>query len=477
MVLYEQLSVFFRSRSGSRYLYDAVGNRFFSLPDGYSSPRSPFRRPRCSPVKRMKFPFSEEQVEYFQRHCVSSMVLCLTEDCNLRCSYCCYSGTHPTRRSRSSRVMSEKTGRKAIDWLLGHSKSVKTVALVFYGGEPLLEPRLIESLVEYGKTRGKRLKTVIVSNGTLLSKDFCAWFSEQKDAFILITMNGPAGIHDRTRRNARGSPSHIGIIQGLRRLRSICPEAWKNRTNFICNVERWNELVEQMAWFENSSYIPCEASVTIRKVQEPGIPWFSPELVEVENRYIDYCVSPIEKQEWIRQMWDDEMAQIHFRSKKPLTENGIFPCWCLPLGNVAFVDACGGFRLCEKADGLVALGDVFNGADYEKIKRLLFEVRKTLFSKCRCCWAVRFCRLCLKDMIGVTGEVVSIESKCRQMRHRIIRDFQIYVSILERNTDALDRLKKPMFPRHFRRPWSSVAKKKQDGRFLFASNGYDSVLR
>jgi len=73
------------------------------------------------------------------------LTLQVTQDCNLRCDYCSYSGTFRTR-SHSKKVMSFETARKAIDYVLSNSIDEERLSIGFYGGEPLLEVGLIKSI-------------------------------------------------------------------------------------------------------------------------------------------------------------------------------------------------------------------------------------------------------------------------------------------------------------------------------------------
>ena len=73
-----------------------------------------------------------------------SLTLMLTHDCNLRCSYC-YMG------AKSGRVMPESLGRKAIDRAIASLEDKGELELGFFGGEPLLEPALLGSLIKYAQ--------------------------------------------------------------------------------------------------------------------------------------------------------------------------------------------------------------------------------------------------------------------------------------------------------------------------------------
>lgn len=69
--------------------------------------------------------------------------ICVTEDCNLRCTYCYMVGKNNVNR------MNWETGKQIIDFLLDNpytSEMSDSIMLDFIGGEPLLEMDLIDKI-------------------------------------------------------------------------------------------------------------------------------------------------------------------------------------------------------------------------------------------------------------------------------------------------------------------------------------------
>ena len=73
---------------------------------------------------------------------VKHAALCLTHNCNLRCSYC-YAGEKVGRR------MTRRTALRAIDFLADQSNG--RCVVTFFGGEPLLEGKLLQEVVLYSR--------------------------------------------------------------------------------------------------------------------------------------------------------------------------------------------------------------------------------------------------------------------------------------------------------------------------------------
>ncbi len=144
----------------------------------------------------------------------SSVTLCLTRDCNLRCAYC-YAG-HKVRES-----MTEETARRAVDFAVerhAKAKSGEPLVLGFFGGEPLLEWNLLMSTDAYAEKRcaeaGIRLRRTVTTNLTLLTPERAAWLKE-RDYRVGLSIDGDRPAHDRFRRYADGTSSHADCLRGL----------------------------------------------------------------------------------------------------------------------------------------------------------------------------------------------------------------------------------------------------------------------
>src|SRR3989339_173271 len=65
-----------------------------------------------------------------------SLLLNITESCNLNCEYCIYSGKYIGERKHSTNNMNIQIASKAVDLFVPHSKN-DDILIGFYGGEPL----------------------------------------------------------------------------------------------------------------------------------------------------------------------------------------------------------------------------------------------------------------------------------------------------------------------------------------------------
>ena len=79
----------------------------------------------------------------------------VTDSCNLKCKYCVYGDFYTGYEGGTSRMMSFHNAKAVIDFLIniwntGVPQAEKPfVGFGFYGGEPLLNFKLIKQIIEY----------------------------------------------------------------------------------------------------------------------------------------------------------------------------------------------------------------------------------------------------------------------------------------------------------------------------------------
>ena len=102
---------------------------------------------RETAIEEIEHPESEN-LHLLAEHYMGNLILQVTQQCNLRCKYCAYSGNY-YNRSHTSERMDFETAQKAIDFYLARSDKADQLAVSFYGGEPLLEFELIKKKTHF----------------------------------------------------------------------------------------------------------------------------------------------------------------------------------------------------------------------------------------------------------------------------------------------------------------------------------------
>lgn len=177
-------------------------------------------------------------------HCYSNKLLmltvCPTMGCNFACPYC-------FEEHRSGRMNQETQDAVAAfieDQLQRYG--MRRLCLVWFGGEPLLQPKTIHSLSQRILEICERLEvgyqSNIVTNGYLLDAQNATLLAESHVTGMQITLDGPdAKTHDLTRFVCGGGGSFERIIGNLRAL----PAGFEVKIR--CNVGPHNiEMLQPM---------------------------------------------------------------------------------------------------------------------------------------------------------------------------------------------------------------------------------------
>lgn len=182
----------------------------------------------------------------------------VTEDCNLRCSYC-YQGAKTKRR------MSLETAKAIIDMLLAAddrsckyitSTKLSGVAFDFIGGEPFLEVELIDKIMDYFVERAFALQhplayrymISISSNGTLYFRPEVQRFIKKwhRHLSLSISVDGNKRLHDACRVFPDGSGSYDIAIAAARDYMARYGEIGSKMTISPDNVQYLAEAVREL---------------------------------------------------------------------------------------------------------------------------------------------------------------------------------------------------------------------------------------
>ncbi|MBK8808383.1 MAG: 4Fe-4S cluster-binding domain-containing protein [Bacteroidales bacterium] len=147
---------------------------------------------------------------------INSLDLCVVQDCNMKCTYCyAHYGTYSENLTTSK--MTAETARKAVDFLLEHSKDYPYIKITFFGGEPLLNFEVIKEVVRYAdseaRLKKKRVIYDMVTNGTLLKEAVCQFLLEHNIS-IIVSLDGYKELNDQTK--LFGKSHYEAVIKNIK---------------------------------------------------------------------------------------------------------------------------------------------------------------------------------------------------------------------------------------------------------------------
>lgn len=141
----------------------------------------------------------KKRIEDISHQGINSYVIMTTLDCNARCFYCYEKGA-----SRIS--MTEKIAIATSEYIRCHSSD--TVKITWFGGEPLLNTKIIDLICQKLQDYGVSYFSCIITNGLLITKDLIdkvagAWNLKR----VQITLDGTENIYLKTKSfvNSKGN--------------------------------------------------------------------------------------------------------------------------------------------------------------------------------------------------------------------------------------------------------------------------------
>lgn len=425
---------FFSIPSGEYFLYDAMSNRIVTLADRTLDEDMWLKR-FCSngliyneTFQYIDFPFSiDKYLKDLQRN-IPRLTLEITQQCNLRCEYCIYSGNYSHMRTHTNTHMDWITIKNSIDFYKNHNMDCVDANISFYGGEALLEFDLVKAAVKYARSKfaNKPLHMGISSNGVLLTPDVIAWLSKNPDVTVTVTLNGP--YQDEYRKLWDGSGSLSLIMEKLQFIKRNYPIVWKDQIILICNIASSAELLDIRQFYLSSiGKLPVIISGIVTENGNNEIKKILSKRKHNEEWH------DVLKQLYLRQndpflhvYYQFDLSEIHDRKIYAQKTNGVLGC-CSPFLSQLFIAADGRFQICEKVCDGFELGDLTHGWNIRQIKSLYRNTVDFFNCSCRECWGQRLCTICYKDIVSKTGLYSTMPKKiCEVMKTNILRNLQLY---------------------------------------------------
>ncbi len=169
-----------------------------------------------------KILFSDDDYEKYARYSVASpvkaMCLNIAHDCQLRCKYC-FASTGDFGKGR--KLMSFETGKHAIDFLLENSGDRPNLELDFFGGEPLMNFKVVKQIVEYARSReaeyNKKFRFTITTNGLLLDDEKIDFINREMSN-VVLSIDGRKSVNDYFRVLPNGMGCYDMILPKYKKL-------------------------------------------------------------------------------------------------------------------------------------------------------------------------------------------------------------------------------------------------------------------
>ncbi len=379
-----------------------------------------------------KFSFDKEVIGK-RLSSLDTLVLNATEDCNLRCKYCIYSGDYENERVHSNNGMPVETAKKAVSLFLEDSKQEPYI--MFYGGEPMKNMCLVEEVIELTKSHRKNPMYGMTTNLTLGENHLDYLISN--DFMLTVSLDGPQQLHDRWRVTKCGNPTFWAVYDNLQRIYDQNRGYFLSKVALSVTMPETGNIREVKDFFEGDSLLSClplriqaiEPNEGIIRSNRAG----EQEFWEMARGYGDKIIQGETPSNFEKALFDGQLNKIYSR-KVGQIEGAIYPPgMCVPGARKVFVGTDGEFHMCEKLGTRVPIGNIESGIEEDKVADALSEYCRIKDEVCQDCWAYRECTSCAASAKSCDGiSAYGQKANCDRLKQPIVTGLAIYSYVLGR---------------------------------------------
>ncbi len=230
---------------------------------------------------------------------LQTLVLNVTNQCNLSCKYCYEFGEDRVATPEGKpKFMTEETARAAVDFLLANSPGRRAVHLTFFGGETLMNFKVVRAAIEYARAQahaaGKYVDFSLTTNATLLTPPVIEYLAEQHVG-ITISIDGPKEMNDSLRVFSNGQGSYEVIAPKVKELlakhhtRPI--GARVTLTSQVVDVKRiYHHLKDELGFYEVGFAPVTTSPVRLYAINSNGLNTVLEQFTELANEYLEYAL-------------------------------------------------------------------------------------------------------------------------------------------------------------------------------------------
>jgi uncharacterized protein len=322
---------------------------------------------------------------------LQTLVLNVTSKCNLSCGYCYeYGEDRIVEATTKPRFMNEDIARQSVDFMFAESDDSPTVNLTFFGGETLMNFKVLKSALAYARERaaalGKEVNSSLTTNATLLREEVIDWIVEN-DVGVTVSIDGAREQQDKHRTFANGMGSYDIIIPNIKQLlarhrrRPVGARVTLTGQNLDV-VSIYKHLFEEIGFWE-VGFAPVTTSWQREySIQDDG---FQTLLSGFQTLAADFLESALAGRRHGFSNVRDTLEELHKGMSKA------YPCGAgLGLMGVA---TDGDVALCHRFAGSNShkLGTVFDGVDHSRQDDFLTKHHIANKTDCATCWARPLC--------------------------------------------------------------------------------------
>ncbi|TDI48514.1 MAG: quinohemoprotein amine dehydrogenase maturation protein [Acidobacteria bacterium] len=372
---------------------------------------------------------------------LSTIVLNVTNSCNLSCRYCYEYGEDRLEEPAPAQVMSVETARQSVDTLFAESGRNDKLQITFFGGETLLNFKVIGPTVDYARQRareeGKFVDFSLTTNATLLTRKISQWLADNRIG-VTVSIDGPKEIQDSMRVYGKtGMGSYDIVAPRIKELLSIYTTrpigARVTLTSKVIDVPKiFHHLTEEMGFYE-VGFAPVTSSTGLDyAIDGNGLDQLLEQFRALGERYVEAALAG--KYLGFANL-SDMLGEIHEGVAKA------YPCGA-GLGLLGVAPG-GEIGLCHRfaGSGDHDFGHVKTGVDASKRIEHLERGHIDKRIDCSTCWVRSLCSGgCYHEAQVRYGDRFRPNLHyCDWIREWTAMGLEVYAKLLDGNPEFLDR--------------------------------------
>lgn len=333
---------------------------------------------------------------------ITKFTIEMTQQCNLRCSYCCFSGKYKQFREHNAKEISYETLAYIVEFIKVHAdKEASQITVCFYGGEALLAKKKIEWIIAtLQDVFGEKIQLSLSTNGFALTESVIDWISSLKKFLVYVSIDGNKKLHDKNRRTVSGKETYDTIIGNLELFKNKYPQIYRDRVHFLSTVYSWNDVIHIAETWDKEPVLNDHYPIHISHI----LPNFSDksrsyDTWKIKDNFYQKAFNAYKKgdnrilsscfQKLIEIVDNRAIQNLSNELKIQTCFQRLFSC---------FINVNGELHACEKFCGDINLGNLKDGINIEIANTLINRFTERKNKICSSCWAQRFCRLCMTSL-------------------------------------------------------------------------------
>ena len=322
---------------------------------------------------------------------LQTLVINLTNQCNLSCQYCYEYGEDKVATPEGkAKFMELETAKQSVDFLFTESAGRNSVHITFFGGETLMNFPLLKEIVDYSRAgaaaRGVSIDYSLTTNATLLRPDIIEYLTNNAIG-VTVSMDGPKEMNDQLRVFANGKGSYDIIVPKVKELlkhHNTRPIAARvTLTNGVKDVIKIFRHLKDEIGFHEVGFAPVTTSPNrLYAINENGLNDVLAQFETLAYEYRDYA---LRNELHGFSNVSDTLSELHQGISKS------HPCGAglglLGVGPSGDISPCHRFVDSDEHK----LGHVSEGMDTAKQQEFLKHGHVNAKYECATCWARPVC--------------------------------------------------------------------------------------